>query len=355
MICPNCGIDNIYTDIYCIRCGTNLVFSEKEEDTPEIQKKRVISILEAPQWVAARTIEAHSTPIRLGSIKWNFLYQFVKCLAFSPDGMRLYSGSMNKELKAWNPETGDLVESVIADQWCVEDIAISGDGKYLVSVGWDEESRVWDREILRELRKLKGGINYKYAVEFSPRSTQAAIGSHDMISIWDVTTGNKIIDMPSEIGRIYCLSWSPDGKTLVLGDANKNIIIWNPATGDKQIMPVEHKSEIRVVRFSPDGSVLLSGGNDHTIRIWDMATHTCLRTLEAHKGDVTAISISPCGNYFASGSHDETIKIWSMDSYECLDILEGHKQWVESIVYSPDGKILASGDGLGNIIIWEPL
>src|SRR5438067_10219773 len=58
------------------------------------------------------------------------------------------------------------------------------------------------------------------------------------------------------------------------------------------------------VAFSPDGRTLLAGAWDRSIRLWDLATKQELRRYAGHTGWVRSVAFSPDGKTFASGGKD---------------------------------------------------
>ncbi len=355
MRCPNCEKENNYTDTYCTNCGANLVVPatiEAQGSDTAVGKAADTLI---PQWTQTRFIEAHSTPFKMGSIKWNLLFQFVKCLAFSQDSMKLYSGSLNKELKVWDPGSGELLHSVKADDWSIEGMAVSPDGSQLLSVGWDLASKLWDMETHKVIRTFSGTTEYKYSVRFSPCGYYAAIGSVNRVEIFDVASGECKKVLEPNTHKVNSLSYSHDGKVIAIGESKKNLVIMDVDNGTIIKTMGDHGKGVRGTAFTPDGKYLISGGNDNKVRIWDTVSYQCIRILEGHTNEVTSVTLSPEGNYFITTGHDETVKVWSLSSFECVNSLEGHKTWVESAAFSPDGKYLATGDGIGNIILWERL
>ena len=53
------------------------------------------------------------------------------------------SGSFNKEIKVWDSNTGDIVRTLEGHKREVTSVAISPDGKYIVSGSNDRTVKIW--------------------------------------------------------------------------------------------------------------------------------------------------------------------------------------------------------------------
>ncbi len=67
-------------------------------------------------------------------------------------------------------------------------------------------------------------------------------------------------DSPCRIDEaVWAVAFSPDGKTVLTGNADKTARLWDVATGRPIGLPLTHQSAVDAVAFSPDGKAVLTG------------------------------------------------------------------------------------------------
>jgi serine/threonine protein kinase len=275
-------------------------------------------------------------------------------VAISSDGKTLVSGSNDKTIKIWNLQTEELKSTLTGHTDLVNSVAISSDGKTLVSGSNDKTIKIWNLQTEELKSTLTGHTYWVYSVAISSDGKTLVSGSGDKtIKIWNLQTGELKSTLTGHTDSVWSVAISPDGKTLVSGSNDKTIKIWNLQTGELKSTLTGHTDRVYSVAISPDGKTLVSGSEDKTIKIWNLQTGELKSTLTGHTNWVNSVAISPDGKTLVSGSGDKTIKIWNLQTLELKTTLTGHTNWVNSVAISPDGKTLVSGSGDKTIKIWR--
>jgi hypothetical protein len=275
----------------------------------------------------------------------------VKCVAFSPDGSRIASGSKDKTIKVWDSETGKQMLT-LKGHGEVESVVFSPDGKRIVSGSLDKTLKVWDAETGQEMLTLKGHLSFVRSVAFSPDGKRIASGDrYGRVKVWDAETGQEIRTLKGHRHDAWSVAFSPDGKRIVSGSNDTTVKVWDAETG-QEIRTLHGGDHVYSAAFSPDGTRIVSAGWDKLIKVWDAETGQEMLTLKGHLSGVRSVAFSLDGKRIASGSGDETIKVWDAETgQETLTIADAG--YVRSMAFSPDRKRIVAGGGDHTVRVWD--
>ena len=133
--------------------------------------------------------------------------------------------------------------------------------------------------------------------------------------------------------------------SIAVGSQSRDITILDATTGIQTAILSGHTDQVGCVTFSPDGKSLISGCDDKTAKLWDMQTGGVIRTFHGHTHWVWSVSFSADCTRIVSGSEDSTVRLWDIQTGECLYIITQQTR-VQHVIFSPmDPQHLISTSG----------
>lgn len=295
--------------------------------------------------VVAGPFEEHNSPV--GSV------------AFSQDSRSITSAS-ESHIHIWNIETGEMISlPVISDgDWFIcESMALSPDDRLIACASASMNIRLWDTE--KDVISSWSVKGYIQSLAFSPDGKFISGSTGALVRLWDTESrGSSVMVLKGHKGDVNSVAFSPDGKYVASGSNDHTIILWSIEIGDILVGPIQgHKGPITSVAFSRDGGCIVSGSADMTVRVWDIKTGRMVAgPFEGHTDFISSVAASPDGKRILSGSEDFTICVWDTEmDMTTVSPFEGHTHSVKSVCFSRDGKRIVSGSSDKTIYIWDSM
>src|SRR5690606_27107747 len=103
---------------------------------------------------------------------------------------------------------------------------------------------------------------------FSPDGKTLAVGNRNHETrLFETATGKLLFILPKKMSQQ--LAFSPDGKTLAVGYVNGGVALWSVATGNLLRESGAAVEEVYTVAWSPKGDVLATAGLSGKIVLWE--------------------------------------------------------------------------------------
>jgi WD40 repeat protein len=168
-------------------------------------------------------------------------------------------------------------------------------------------------------------------------------------------SGNLLHTLKSPGPGVTIPVFSPDGRTLAVGNRNFETRLFDVATG--KLLHTLPRAKTHEIAFSPDGKVLATGHVDGAIVLWNVGDGTARHTVENAAGEIYTLDWSPQGDLLATAGRAGRIVLWDAQKMMPLEALDS-PNWVNSVRFTTDGtRLLASGgSNLGSaerkVTIW---
>ncbi|MGE0240194.1 MAG: caspase family protein [Parvibaculaceae bacterium] len=193
----------------------------------------------------------------------------------------------------------------------VRHVALSADGKRMVSASYDKTIRVWS---LPEGRLEK---------------------------VFRVPIGEGFE------GSIFAIALSPDGKTIAVGGWMKQKFVYLlDATSGDVVRTLGPNPEVTVnLAFSPLGEKLVAVfGSNFGMRMYDPNTGAVLAEDKAYSDDTNGLAFSENGT-FATGSYDGLLRLYAQDGSLLSQVTTPSGKKVFSVSFAAGGDKVAIGYG----------
>jgi WD40 repeat protein len=326
--------------------------------------------------LAARRCEAQQMP----RATLRGLTHWVTCVAFSPDGKTLASGSDEGETRLWQVASGAEQAVYRAPNQEVCSVAFTPDGRTLAAAGaareWklgDDDGlgvvRLWDTATGKERARLLAD-DLVNSVAVTPDGKMLALACmNSTVEIWDISPQKLRCKLRGHAKSATSVAFSPDGKVLASGSQDRTIKLWDVA-GAKELTTFRKQGDgyAHRVAFSPDGRTLASGGDGGAV-LWDVAAGKERSRLKGKTTGVWCLAFAADGKTLALGGYEDrgrvrmgdlsgrvlvpTVSLWDVPTLTESATIACHDYPVTAVAFTPDGKVLATASWDGLVKLWE--
>jgi WD40 repeat protein len=226
-------------------------------------------------------------------------------------------------------------------------VAATADGTIAVST-FAGTLNVWDLVSGRRLRILDDDQGFAMAVAMTPDGRRLVSGSGDnMIRVWDVSTGACLRRMKGHEDRPTTIAISASGELAVSGGQDHTVRVWDLNKGVCLSVLKGHTDEIQTIALSDDCRWAISGSSDETVRVWDLVTNECTAVIHPRRGEIRAVACTPDFRVVAIAGSTGSYQRWNLltrKKLRTLHSVEGPRTIQANVLaVSADGRMVVSG------------
>jgi WD40 repeat protein len=276
----------------------------------------------------------------------------VNCVAFSPDGNLIASGSDDQTVRVWEAGTGKEMMTLERHKSSVSSLAFSSDGQKIISGSEDGTIVIWEF-LIGDITQIAGEESRVNCIRVLPEGNAFISGSEDgMIRIWDIS-GNLLTTLSEHKGSVNSIALNLAEQQFLSGSTDRTFKIWDLRKGALIRTFEGHGEEVHGVLFTPDGQSIISYTWGGPIKVWDAQTGNLRFVMDEHPPEVRKMVALSIGSDIATASADGLVRIWNLENRELLQSFSGHNGIITDLAYNQDDLLLASSSLDGTVKVWQ--
>ncbi len=240
----------------------------------------------------------------------------VEGLVWGPGGSWLVSVSRDGQAIVWDVGTSTQKLVFKEHQKEIWDLALARDASFAATSDAAGLVYLWNPQTGQVLQTLNGQAGAALSVAISPDQKWVAAGYADgRVLLWEAATGRLLQTLNGHTDYVQGLRFSPDGSLLASVSDDGNLNLWDLRASPPSLLsqtPAQ-RGTIYAVAFTADGRSILTGGADGLINV---------RDLRNPRDRVQSLDLNQRNAQVAAGGSDGTVRVFTLDSAELIQQAE---------------------------------
>ncbi|MCA9029408.1 MAG: WD40 repeat domain-containing protein [Planctomycetaceae bacterium] len=287
-------------------------------------------------------------PVATGLAQRPILAMAVRTVEFSPNGELLASGSGEGEIVIWKIGDTAAVEHRWTghDHW-IFDIAFNSAGNELWTASGDNKVKSWKVGTWDLLQTYEDHEDDVHGLALTKDGKHLVTGGDDGLVIVRNLETDEVRRLAGHDAQVTSVALVRNDSLIVSSSRDQTVRIWDLATGAEVAVLEGHQEDVLQVVPDEKGERLVSASYDGTTRIWSLADYSLLQEVEVSPAWVfTALPLTE-RNLVISGAGDQTVYAHTDSGLPQFKLEVGAD--VSDLKYSPDGDLLAVATSHGGI------
>ncbi|XP_032050130.1 U3 small nucleolar RNA-interacting protein 2 [Aythya fuligula] len=317
-------------------------------------QRLVAKEVQPPDPLSIRVLRGHQQPIT--------------CLVISPDDKFIFSASKDGSVIKWDVESGKRLYVMpggkkgtgqhmghTAQVLCM---AISSDGKYLVTGDRNKLILVWEAATCKRLHTFTGHRDAVSGLSFQKGTHQLYSASHDRsVKVWNVAENAYVETLFGHQDVITGLDSLSRECCVTSGGRDGTVRVWK-IPEESQLIFYGHQGSIDCIQLINEEH-MVSGADDGSVALWGLTKKKPLALVRQSHGTqgendlqqpywVSAVAALRNSDLVATGSHSGSVKLWKCgEGFRKLEPLCDIPLvgFINSLKFSATGDFLVAGVG----------
>jgi WD40 repeat protein len=294
----------------------------------------------------------------------------ISAVAYSPDGKTLAVSGF-REVLLHKSDGSELVSRLVGKSHRIQSIVYTVDGKMLGAVGGSPgkfgEVQLWDTSTNTLIKSIKTSYDTVYGASFSPDGKQIAFGCADKTArIISIADAKEILKFENHSDWVFGTIFSTSGTHFVSCGRDTALKLVEVDTGsfvDDINSSNKGYGEINTIARHPTKDQVLSAGEDRIPRLYKIfreirrdvgnTDFNLIQAYEAQSGSIEGVAFSADGSRFATGNGGGEARIYNVEDGKRLASMQSDAVSVFAVSFHPEGTQLATGGFDGKIRIFD--
>ncbi|KAI8527811.1 hypothetical protein RHMOL_Rhmol12G0103100 [Rhododendron molle] len=265
----------------------------------------------------------------------------IDSVSFDSSEVLVAAGAASGTVKLWDLEEAKIVRTLTGHRSNCISLDFHPFGEFFASGSLDTNLKIWDIRRKGCIHTYKGHTRGVNAIRFTPDGRWVVSGGEDnsvKARLWDLTAGKLLHDFKCHEGQIQCIDFHPHEFLLATGSADRTVKFWDLETFELIGSTGPETTGVRCITFNPDGKTLLCGLHE-SLKVVSWEPIRCHDAVDVGWSRLSDLNIYE-GKLLGCSYNQSCVGVWVVDISRIEPYTVGNRTLLNS---NPEPKLNSSG------------